>query len=452
MPIIFLIASSFYFYNYWNPKYTIILVVSILANFAFGKIVSRYKNKLILGIFVAINLASIGYYKYFNFLVDNVNYVSGTSFNFEKIILPLGISFFTFQNIAYLVDIYRNDSEDVGFLDFSLFVSFFPPLIAGPIIHPKEIIPQFKGEKFAVFNWKNINTGLIVFAIGLFGKVVIADNFAPFANDVFKAASAGKDITLVNGWLGALAYTLQLYFDFCGYSCMALGSAYMLGITLPINFDSPYKSTSIIDFWRRWHMTLSQFLRDHVYIPLGGSRRGNRYFNLFLTMLIGGIWHGAAWTFVIWGALQGILLIINHFWRYLTSGIDNKFILLIIKNPVINTALTFFVTVISWVFFRATDLTSALAVLRGMFGFNELGTLPKNYVIFWTVCVLCVVFFLPNTQQLVSSLHKFQHNLKESRIKLNLNFSTALFISILLFFAIKFMFVTPDSEFLYFNF
>ena len=316
--IYWLLTASLFFYGYWNPPYLLLLLASIAVNFVIQKKIAQSrpspsaKSYMLAG--VAANLALIGYFKYANFFAENVASLFGASWHNLDIFLPLGISFFTFQQIACLVDTYHGKLGVMPFRHYALFVSFFPQLIAGPIVLADKIIPQFSDKKIFCLSWKSICVGLTLFSIGVFKKVIIADTFSPWTALAFEAE---HPLTLLEAWGGALAYTIQLYFDFSGYSDMALGLASFFNIKLPLNFNSPYKAKSIIDFWRRWHMTLSAFLRDYLYIPLGGNRRGKarRYVNLMATMLLGGLWHGAGWTFVIWGGLHGLYLTVNHFWR-----------------------------------------------------------------------------------------------------------------------------------------
>jgi D-alanyl-lipoteichoic acid acyltransferase DltB (MBOAT superfamily) len=311
------------------------------------------------------NIGLLGYFKYWNFFIDNYDAVTGARLVVAHIALPLAISFFTFQKIAYLVDSYLGKVKETSFINYVLFAAFFPQLIAGPIVHYSEVFPQFKRTETYRFNGINFTDGLTIFLLGLAKKVILADEFAKYSDVVFLAAKSGADITLAPAWVAALSYTLQLYFDFSGYSDMAIGLAKMFNIDLPLNFWSPYKSRNIIEFWQRWHMTLSRFLRDYVYIPLGGNRRGEgrRYCNLLLTMLVGGLWHGAGWTFVIWGALHGVALAANHLWRRLAGPSSN--------NPVARVSshvLTLTVVIAGWVVFRSTSLKAAGAVFSGMLG------------------------------------------------------------------------------------
>ncbi len=313
-----LVGASLFFYAWWNPAYLGLLLGSILFNYALGILLSAKKRnkklKFVLIFGIAGNLCLLAYFKYYNFFVDNINWVFSSSHTVENILLPLAISFFTFQQIAYLVDVHRGQARECDFLHYCLFVTFFPQLIAGPIVHHKEILPQFSKKEIYRVSYKAIAIGLTIFSIGLFKKVMIADNMATYVSPVFSGAEQGIKLTFFEAWGGSIAYSLQIYFDFSGYSDMAIGLARMVGIILPLNFHSPYKAKNIIEFWSRWHMTLSRFLKDYLYIPLGGNRKGKlrRYTNIMITMLIGGLWHGAGWVFIMWGALHGFYIVLNH--------------------------------------------------------------------------------------------------------------------------------------------
>jgi len=370
---IWLSFCSLVFYSWWNPLYSWLLVASVLGNFFIGKQIMKRRSgrgKYLFLAGICLNLGTIGYYKYSAFFLNTASITFGGDGSFEALLLPLGISFFTFQQLTYLVDAYRGDAKDYAFFPYATFVTFFPQLIAGPIVHHGEMMPQFEnkdgpqprfGEDFAV--------GISIFIIGCFKKVIIADHLAVIATPIFEA-SGSASLSFFTAWMGALAYTFQLYFDFSGYSEMAVGIARMFGIVLPVNFNSPYKSTSIIDFWRRWHITLSRFLRDYIYIPLGGNRRGEarRYFNLMLTMLIGGLWHGAGWTFVFWGFLHGIYLIINQFWR---EGVKKLGSPKIWFSGFLGWLITFLAVVYGWVFFRAESFSSAMTMTSAMSQWHE---------------------------------------------------------------------------------
>jgi alginate O-acetyltransferase complex protein AlgI len=381
-----LIASSLFFYGWWNPRYLALIAVLIAANFGLARAIAgagtltARKAWLVSGL--VLNLGTLIYYKYTHFLLQNVNAVSDAHFFVGTIVLPLGISFFTFQKIAFLVDTYHGRVQRIGIGEYGLFVLFFPQLIAGPIVHHAEVVPQFRQLQQRHVNVDNIAIGLSVFAIGLFKKVVLADSLSAYdVTPVFSKVAAGGTPLFIEAWAGTLGYTLQLYFDFSGYSDMAIGSALLFGIRLPQNFHSPYKAHSIIDFWRRWHMTLSRFLRDYVYYPLGGNRLGplRRYVNLFITMLLGGIWHGAGWTFVIWGALHGSYLTLNHGWRAATDRWHLSFALIPrFLRRACALGLTFLAVVVGWVFFKSDSVATAARMLRAMSGANGM-QLPKSF-------------------------------------------------------------------------
>jgi len=361
-----MVFASLFFYSWWNIIYLPLILGSILFNFTIGTIISRNnkqqkgiskKSVLIFGI--SANILLLGYFKYMDFFIANVNTALGTHWDLMHIVLPLGISFFTFTQIAYLVDAYRGEVKEMDYLNYTLFVTFFPHLLAGPILHHKEMMPQFDSVKSKIINYRNISAGLFLFSIGLFKKVIIADTFAKWANSGFDNSSM---LSFFEAWATSLSYTFQLYFDFSGYTDMALGVALLFNIKLPINFNSPYKSLNIQDFWRRWHITLSRFLRDYVYIPLGGNRNGefSTYANLFTVFLIGGLWHGASWMFVAWGALHGIAIVIHRAWQQMGLAM----------NKVFAWFITFNFINITWVFFRANEWGDALKVFRGMIGLN----------------------------------------------------------------------------------
>jgi D-alanyl-lipoteichoic acid acyltransferase DltB (MBOAT superfamily) len=369
--IMVLAGASLFFYGAWRPVYLLLLIASIAVNFGLGLRMEDPLRRRAIGTFgVGLNLAVLCYFKYTNFIFDSINTLTGAPLPFFNIVLPLGISFFTFQQIAYLVDVMRGAKVERDIVSYTLFVSFFPHLIAGPLVHHAEMIPQFKRGRTGRSSVLAAR-GMAIFAAGLFKKVVIADNLAQFVSPVFAHLDAGGGVTTPWAWLSTLAYTLQIYFDFSGYSDMAIGLALLFGIRLPVNFRSPYQATSIIEFWRRWHITLSRFLRDYLYIPLGGNRLGEqrRYINLLVTMLLGGLWHGAGWNFLIWGGLHGIYLSINHLWRGWRDGEKRAPVAtLVVKG--LAWAITFFAVVIAWVFFRARTLAGAWQMLGGLFGFE----------------------------------------------------------------------------------
>lgn len=363
---LWLVLTSLFFYGYWNPVYLLLIGISIVTNFAIGihlrKGARHKKSTLYLG--VLFNLGLLGYFKYADFFITNVNWVLSAQIPELNIVLPLAISFFTFQQIAYLVDTYRGTCDEHDFLSYCLFVSFFPQLIAGPIVHHKEMMPQFSDPKILRPNLNNISLGLIIFAIGLFKKVILADSLSQYADPVF-SASLSNSIDFIPAWLASFAYTFQLYFDFSGYCDMAIGAALFLNINLPVNFNSPYKALNIQDFWRRWHMTLSRWFRDYVYINLGGNRIKEiiTLRNVFLTAFVSGIWHGAGWTFVLWGAAHGLAMVVHRIYNINSTRQLPRWLAWLMTFMFVNFA---------WVLFRAESLQSAFNIYRGMFNFESL--------------------------------------------------------------------------------
>lgn len=453
----FLVFASLFFYSWWNIVYLPLILVSMLFNYVVGKQLAKdmtdknhYLKKSLLIIGIISNLALLGYFKYADFFITNVNRVIDSNIPLLHLALPLAISFFTFQQIAYLVDSYRAETHEYDFLNYAVFVAFFPQLIAGPIVHHKEMMPQFANIRNKVKNYRHIALGLFVFSIGLFKKVVIADTFAVWATNGFDIA---QRLNLVEAWITSLSYTFQLYFDFSGYTDMAIGAALLFNIKLPINFSSPYKATSIQDFWRRWHITLSRFLKGYVYIPLGGNRHGEirTYTNLFATFLLGGIWHGAGWTFVFWGVLHGLALVIHRAWYKLGFRM-HMFLAWFITFNFIN---------ISWVFFRAKEFEDAMKVLKGMagmtginlpgalatklsfltqygvdFGNFILSTGGDTYTLVWLIAAMVFVLVFKNSVELA---HSFK-----------ISYKTVWFSGIL--FVVSVLSMNKVSEFLYFNF
>jgi len=352
-----LVLASFVFYGYWDYRYVPLLFASILFNYLVGQRIEQTHAKSWLIFGIVINVILLGYFKYTDFFLTTANDVVGTSFDLPHIVLPLGISFFTFTQTGYLIDAYRGEARNHSFVTYCEFVTIFPHLIAGPILNHKDMMPQFVAERTFRIDYHNIALGLTIFIMGLFKKVVIADRLSPWVADVF---SHTDTITLLEAWIAALAYTFQLYFDFSGYSEMAIGLGLMFNLKLPVNFNSPYQARSIIDFWRRWHMTLGLWVREYLYIPLGGNRHGEwaKMRNLFVSMLIIGLWHGAGWTFVFWGAMHGVALMVNHQWRRLNIALPN----------VMNWGMTFLCVTVLWVFFRAENFHDAWNVIYAMAG------------------------------------------------------------------------------------
>jgi alginate O-acetyltransferase complex protein AlgI len=432
-----LTAASLAFYAWWNPAYVLLLVGSIFFNYSVGVALVRaydrgdeaLKNRLLFW-GIALDLLLLGYYKYAGFFIDTANALTGFELSLGEIILPLGISFFTFTQIAFLVDASRGLAREFNFIHYGLFVTYFPHLIAGPVLHHKEMMPQFARPDTYRIDYESLAVGSAVFAIGLFKKTILADGVAVYASPVFDAAAQGQSLSFFEAWGGALAYSFQLYFDFSGYSDMAIGLSRLFGVRLPLNFNSPYKSVNIIEFWRRWHMTLSRFLRDYLYIPLGGNRLGpiRRHINLMATMLLGGLWHGAGWTFVIWGGLHGVYLAINHLWRNLRQGLGQDTDRSTPAGRIAGLFVTFIAVVVGWVFFRASSLDAALAMLAGMAGRNGvsvpaifltihsdfghwlklLGIEPMLgggsrfvFTYLWVIGLGCIAFIFPNTQEII---------------------------------------------------
>jgi alginate O-acetyltransferase complex protein AlgI len=484
----FLVLGSLVFYAYWNPIYLLLILFSIGFNFSIGRLVSKEGGQgrrgiLIFG--VGVNLSLLGYFKYANFFVDNINAVFGTGWHMGEIFLPLAISFFTFQQVSYLVDAYRGKTSEYNLLHYSLFVCFFPQLIAGPIVHHREIIPQFMNVKNLSPKWSNFAIGISIFSIGLFKKTVLADSLSVYVGPVYDTG-AGQDVDFFRAWGSSIAYTFQLYFDFSGYSDMAIGAARVFGMRLPVNFFSPLKSTSMVELWKRWHITLSRFLREYLYIALGGNRRGKymRYVNLFLTMLLGGMWHGAGWTYIAWGALHGSYLIVNHGWRNLMSRMGWDFSDAV-SYRFICWALTFVAWVVSLVYFRAHSVEQANQITLAMAGFygfelpagilartGELGNwlldqgmvavhgggaqFVANYI--WILVSAPLILALPNVAQI---FHKYDPVLYESEnvfasIRstglLTWDYSTRWAIAISIAAVAGVLTLQQVSEFLYFQF
>ena len=403
-----LIALSLFFYSYWLPVYLILILGSMTFNFAIGAwaigTVSRHR-KPVVALGIAANLALLGYFKYYGFFVENLQMLFGLTGNMPKIALPLGISFFTFQQISFLMDVYRRRVDQVNALNYVLFICFFPQLIAGPIVTQSEMLPQLRRKT----NWRlrpdHFALGFFLFSAGLFKKSVLIDPYVPFIDIVFDHAAAGNAISFIDGWTGAIGYSFQIYLDFSGYSDMAIGLALIFGLKLPINFFSPYKAASIREFWRRWHITLSRFLQEFLYIPFGGSRHGQTRTMLALlgTMTLGGLWHGAGWQFILWGVLHGLMLVINHLWLSVirkTAGLK-RISQMWFYRPVM-VVITFAALAITWVFFRAPDLASALRILEGMFGLTDAPSITsfgKGIAVGFPVYFLFVWGF-PNTIQI----------------------------------------------------
>ncbi len=370
---LWLFLASLLFYGWWNPVYLPLIAGSIAFNYTVGRLISRQRDqgrfsygKYLLVAGILGNLVLLGYFKYADFFISNINAAGHVTLPFLRIVLPLGISFFTFTQIAFLVDTEKGKIKEYSALNYGLFVTFFPHLLAGPIIHHAEMMPQFDRLRNKVVDYRNVASGICLFFIGLFKKLVIADSFAVWATNGFDTLN---QLTVIEAWVVSLSYTLQLYYDFSGYTDMALGSSLMFNIKLPINFNSPYRSLDIQEFWRRWHITLSRFMRDYVYIPLGGNRvpEWHILLNLMITFFVVGLWHGAGWTFVLWGCMHGAALVIHRLWKRWGFSMPSW----------IAWFLTFNFINVGWVFFRAKTFGDAQKVLGGMVGIDA-APLPKG--------------------------------------------------------------------------
>ncbi|HEY1935986.1 MAG TPA: MBOAT family protein [Acetobacteraceae bacterium] len=475
-------AASLIFYAAWDWHFLALLLGSIAVNYRFGLAIrsavrrqaDRHASRLLF-VGVAFNLLLIGVFKYAMFTVDNVNTAFGTDFVIGHIVLPLGISFFTFEQISFLVDLRRGHEYRLHPLRYCVFVAFFPRLVAGPILRYGEIVPQL--ERMDDTNrWADLAVGLSIFAFGLAKKAFLADGISPFVAPPFQAAAGGQALDFFAAWGGALAYTMQLYFDFSGYSDMAIGAARCFGIRFPQNFNSPYKATNIIEFWRRWHMTLSRFLRDYLYIPLGGNRRGKarRYVNLMITMVLGGFWHGAAWTFLAWGALHGAYLMINHGWIAVSEHAGR---IAAFRNSPAGRAfgwtLTFLAVVAAWVFFRATSFHAGFVMLSAMLGAHgvevpaavayhfpwlarlgiQAGGSGTEFVDtwLWIIALTAIALAAPNTQEIFTRSHPtLEHPLRARWIVWHDNAAWAIAVGAVAFLGI--LSITRTSVFLYWQF
>ena len=361
----FLLAMSLWFYGYFNLAYLLIMVGSIVVNYLFHRGLSKRPDKRLMVLAAACDLGVLFYFKYFDFFLSTMNGAFGTSFVLRGILLPLGISFFTFQQISFIVDTYRGEIRDCGFLEYALFVAFFPQLIAGPIVNHGEMLPQFERLGQEKVNWDRIAEGVALFVLGLFKKVLLADTFGKGVDYGYANLTA---LGRADAALVIVFYALQLYFDFSGYCDMARGLGKMLGIEIPVNFDSPYKAVNIVDFWKRWHITLNRFFTKYVYIPLGGNRRGQgrMYVNLLIVFFLSGLWHGAGWNFIVWGMLHGVLYAATRFWQKSIRKGDND----VRKNKfmtVVSQILLFLYVSVAWVYFRAADIAQANSLLKVAF-------------------------------------------------------------------------------------
>lgn len=457
----FLVCSSLFFYSWWNIIYLPIILTSVIINFALGVSLSKtsnneqktYSKKTILIFGIISNLSLLVYFKYTDFLIENFNFAFNSNTELLHLALPLAISFFTFQQIAYLIDSYRRKTKEYNFINYALFVTFFPQLIAGPIVHHEEMMPQFAKAKNKVKNYRNISAGIFIFSIGLFKKVIIADTFAVLATEGFDIATT---LNLFEAWVTSLSYTFQLYFDFSGYADMAIGLALLFNINLPINFYSPYKSTSMIQLWSRWHITLTKFVTEYIFKTIISSF--NKYssskglLTIFISMLIIGFWHGASWMFILFGSIHGLGLVINHIWRRKVKIPINKYLGWLITFNTINLSL---------VLFRAQEMNDAIKVYSSMFSLQNIvlpnmlgeylsflggygvsfGGFIENikggfYLPLWILLGFIIILFFKNSMQ---KLHNFKSN-----------HSTLLFT--LLLFTASIVNINKAEVFIYFNF
>ncbi len=458
-----IIIASLFFYGTWNPFYLLLLGGSILVNYSVGLWINRNESgtamqKMRLAVGVVFNIALLGYFKYTNFFVNVLNDAFSLGWHVERIVLPLAVSFFTFQQIAWLMDQYRRNIVSCTFAEYVAAVAFFPHLIAGPIVRYADLLPQFQDDAIRQVNWENISRGIFCICLGTFKKIVLADTLAQYAGIGF---DQGLKLTLIPAWESALAYSLQIYFDFSGYCDIAIGSALLMNIRLPANFHSPYKSLNIREFWRTWHITLGDFLTRYLYIPLGGSRCGTlrTYFNLFAVMFISGLWHGAGYGFILWGCAHGLAMVIHRAWAQ--AGMRMHWFLA-------RTGTFVFVT-LAWVFFRATDIPSAMRLYEGLFGLNGVALpeqfarilpsfLPFRYInaeamlsfggsVFTPAIIIClglgIVFFGREVETIWDSFDK-----PKRRVPAFLGFASGL----LVFIAFCKMIIIPHTEFIYFNF
>ena len=457
--IYIVILSSIFFYGFWNISYVPLLLGSVLFNFLIHK---KIKDPRFLITGLIINISVLLFFKYTNFFIDNLSLIVDKKSTNYQITLPLAISFFTFQQIAFIIDSYKNKTSKFSLHEYMLFITFFPQLIAGPIVRFHQFMPQLKSNKLNI-SLENISIGTVIFSIGLFKKIVLADQLGIVSDNVFSHSNQ-HTLSFFESWGGLLAFTFQIYFDFSGYSDMAIGLGQMFGIKLPLNFNSPYKSKSIIDFWRRWHISLSSFLKEYIYIPLGGNRKGIffKYINILIVMIIGGIWHGAGWNFILWGLSHGILLVINH-----EINRNN------LKAPLptlVRQIITFFLIAINWVLFRSENLLSVKNFYSGMIGQNgfyldhrlekflpftssiitfeglHIGSFNLVGVFFIGVSIMIISLF-SNTNEIISKKEKSLINLK-----FDFNIRGAIYLALMIFLSIQFMFNIPKTEFLYFDF
>jgi alginate O-acetyltransferase complex protein AlgI len=485
-----LAAASLFFYGWWDARYVVLLLTSCLFNYALGMGIARARaagdlrrGKRLLIFAVVTDLLLLGYFKYANFFLSNVNALLGTSTFIGEIVLPLGISFFTFTQIAFLVDAWQGKAQEYSFVHYGLFVTYFPHLIAGPILHHREMMPQFARAETYRPQFENLAAGLTVFIIGLVKKVILADGIAPYVGPLYGLPQAGVEPTFFEAWGGVLAYSLQLYFDFSGYCDMAIGLSLMFGVKLPLNFHSPYKAANISELWQRWHMTLSRFLRDYLFIPLGGHRKSamRRYFSLVATMVLCGLWHGAGWTYVLFGALHGAYLAVNQAWRMLRKHYFRRRSSPSWWGRPLAVLLTFTAWLVGLAIFRSESVADASVMLKAMSGsygfalpdvwlarwgefgawlqaqgvaFTDSRGLLRTGLVNWILILLAICWFAPNTQQIMArnepALNMPRDTPPARLLAWRPNALTALIAALLTFIAL--VNLQSYSEFLYFQF
>jgi D-alanyl-lipoteichoic acid acyltransferase DltB (MBOAT superfamily) len=478
-----LILASFFFYGYWKVEYVPLLMLSIVVNYAVAESMIRSARhaRAILIAGVSLNLLLLGYFKYTNFAVHFLSHVVQRDLGHFNIILPLAISFFTFTQISYLVDVSRDRRLHYRFFDYTLFVVLFPHLIAGPIVRHWEIMPQFVDRELKASR-DNFGVGLALFLFGLFKKY-LADLAAPYADAVYNGAAHHAVISTFDAWIGTLAFALQIYFDFSAYSDMAIGLARLFGVKFPSNFDSPYRATSVIVFWERWHRTLTRFLREYVYYSLGGNRRGHarQILNIMATMLLSGLWHGAGWTYVLWGGLHGAFIVINHQWRLWAERMKWNFDHGLYRGA--SVVFTFIVVSLTWTFFRASSVPAAGNVLAPMLaidgislpeqlfspgGFRDRFLAPlglrfvdtaaleiKHYntALETIAALLFVCWALPNTQQVLGKYEPILEPItRQPWFHLKLGFAVGLVFGFLAYLILRNSYVSEPSPFIYFHF
>jgi len=440
---VFLVGMSLYFYAYFKWAYLYIILSSIFVNYAIATLMQRHgeyrRVLLLLGIF--FNVGLLGYFKYTDFLIENINYLTGAHIGLRHILLPLGISFFTFQQFSFILGVYHGTERVSGFVDYCLFVTFFPQLIAGPIVLYGEMMPQFLEDSRRFVCARNIATGIYIFSIGLFKKLVLADTVALFADNGF----ALEELGFAGAWATSLSYSFQIYFDFSGYCDMAGGIAAMFNIELPVNFNSPYKSKSITEFWRRWHMTLGRALAYYIYIPLGGNRKGatRTYLNLLATFFVSGLWHGAAWSFVIWGALHGVFSVLERVFKRQLESIPSS----------LRMVGTFLTVNFLWVLFRAESMGDARKVYAGMLGLTTFGFAQLREIGFDRIINLPSPFFVANVAFFLCACAGIvwgAANAIERKATFELSYKSMFFAALLFFVAVLHM--SKISPFIYFNF